>query len=80
MRVPYKVICAGGLTILMSACTSIQKKKTTETLKEEFTPRLKRPEVRKIWVPDQIIGDEYITGHWKYVLEKNAVWAKDGGR
>ena len=43
----------------------------------EFIPKLKRPEVRKVWVPDQISGDEYISGHWKFVIEKSAVWTKE---
>jgi hypothetical protein len=69
-----------ALLVMLSACSVMQKKGTKEPGPNEFTPKLRRPEVRKVWVPDEIVGDEYITGHWKYVLEKNAVWAKDGGR
>ena len=43
----------------------------------EMAPRLKRPEVRKIWVPDQISGDEFIQGHWKYLIERPAVWSQE---
>lgn len=42
----------------------------------DFTPKLNRPEVRRVWVPDQISGDEYISGHWKFLIDKNAVWSK----
>ncbi len=42
----------------------------------EFAPKLNRPEVRRVWVPDQILGDEYISGHWKFLIDKNAVWSK----
>ncbi len=41
----------------------------------QVTPRLKKPEVRRLWVPDQIIGDEYVSGHWKFIIEKNSVWS-----
>jgi starvation-inducible outer membrane lipoprotein len=44
---------------------------------KEYAPKLKRPEVRRVWVPDQISGDEFISGHWKYLIEKNAVWSKE---
>ena len=43
----------------------------------DFSPRLNRPEVKRIWVPDQISGDEYISGHWKFIIDKNAVWSKE---
>ena len=42
----------------------------------EFAPKLNRPEVRRVWVPDQISGDEYVSGHWKFLIDKNAVWSK----
>lgn len=62
---------------LITACSSSQKKGTDGGKQTDFVPKLKRPEVRKVWVPDQIVGDEYISGHWKFVLEKNAVWTKE---
>lgn len=49
--------------------------KTGQNLKD-FIPKLNRPEVRRVWVPDQITGDEYISGHWKFLIDKNAVWSK----
>lgn len=45
----------------------------------EFAPKLNRPEVRRVWVPDQISGDEYVSGHWKFLIDKNAVWSKPEG-
>ncbi len=77
MKYPYKAVIALAFLVSVTACSSIQKKGTGENKQPEFVPKLKRPEVRKVWVPDQISGDEYITGHWKYVLEKNAVWTKE---
>jgi hypothetical protein len=43
----------------------------------DFMPKMKRPEVRKIWVPDQISGEEFIQGHWKYSIDRPAVWSKE---
>lgn len=43
---------------------------------KEFAPRLNHPEVHRIWIPDQIIGDEYISGHWKFLISQPAVWSK----
>ncbi len=72
-----KNTCFIVFIFLLSACVSTNKKNTTDAKQLDFVPKLKRPEVRKVWVPDQIVGDEYITGHWKFVLEKNAVWTKE---
>lgn len=76
MKYQYRAAIVLTLTVLLSACASTMKS-TADTKQSEFTPKLKRPEVRKVWVPDQIVGDEYITGHWKFVLEKNSVWTKE---
>lgn len=77
MRHPYKYVVLVLLTSLMTACASNQKKTSIDGKQIDFVPKLKRPEVRRVWVPDQIVGDEYISGHWKFVLEKNAVWTKE---
>jgi hypothetical protein len=65
-----------ALLLGLTACAS-QPKTTSDQKSSLDLPKLKRPEVRKLWVPDQIVGDEYITGHWKYLIEKNAVWTKE---
>jgi hypothetical protein len=66
----------GMLVIFMTACAS-QKKKPIDTQQSDSAPRLKKPEVRRVWVPDQIVGDEFVAGHFKYVIQKNAAWAKE---
>jgi hypothetical protein len=77
MKLPYRSIVLIGMLSLLSACASTSKKASGDGKQADFVPKLKRPEVRKVWVPDQIVGDEYISGHWKFVLEKNAVWTKE---
>lgn len=70
-----KTICI-SLLIGLTACTTEEPKKTDQEPSQNI-PKLKRPEVRRVWVPDQITGDEYVTGHWKYLIEKNSVWTKE---
>ena len=68
----------GGAIGYFASKDKIQKEqaKRTEPLLN-FTPKIKRPEVRKVWVPDQISGDEYVSGHWKFVIDRPAVWSKE---
>lgn len=64
------------LISLVFGCALSKKKPDTESKPSDATPKLQRPEVRKVWVPDQIVGDEYISGHWKFIIQKNSVWTK----
>jgi hypothetical protein len=68
----------GGAIGYFASKDKIQKEqaKRTEPLLN-FAPKIKRPEVRKVWVPDQISGDEYVSGHWKFVIDRPAVWSKE---
>jgi len=64
------------MTILIStACSSTPKE--TGPGHADFAPKLNRPEVHRVWVPDQISGDEYISGHWKFLIDRPAVWSKE---
>ena len=65
-----------GYLLSDNKVTQDQKLKTGQ-LPKEFAPKLNRPEVRKVWVPDQISADEYISGHWKYLITNPAVWSKE---
>lgn len=60
--------------ISLISCSSPQKKENTNP---ELNPKLTRPEVSKVWVPDRIVGDEYEAGHWKYIINRNSSWAKE---
>ena len=40
-------------------------------------PSLTKPEVRKVWVPDQVDGDKLVRGHFVFILEKGSVWRDD---
>ena len=68
----------GGVIGYFASKDKIQKdqaKRSEQPL--NFAPKIKRPEVRKVWVPDQISGDEYISGHWKFVIDRPSVWSKE---
>lgn len=40
-------------------------------------PFLTKPKVQRVWVPEKIEGDKYISGHWIYVIDRPSVWSKD---
>ncbi|MBL7555105.1 MAG: hypothetical protein JNM24_04720 [Bdellovibrionaceae bacterium] len=67
-----------SLLLCLSACSHLNKNTSQDSSKnkEDNIPKLTRPVVRRIWVPDEIRENEFIQGHWKYLLEKEAVWAK----
>ncbi len=69
----------GGTIGYLASKEKIKKEQMTrvEPGKPEFIPRIKRPEVRRVWVPDQIVGDEYVQGHWKFLIDQPAVWTKE---
>lgn len=76
-------VAAGALIGGTLGYFATQEKLKKEQLKKidplnlEQTPKLKLPRVRKIWVPDQIIGEEFVSGHWKYLIDQPAVWTKE---
>jgi hypothetical protein len=39
-------------------------------------PFLTKPEVRSIWVPDKIEGNQYIQGHYIFLIEKQSNWSQ----
>jgi len=40
-------------------------------------PSLTMPEVRRIWVPDRVENDQFIEGHFIYVIDKQSRWRRD---
>ncbi len=57
-----------------------QSKKSTATVAESKDkaelPFLTKPEVRSIWVPDKIEGNQYIQGHRIFIIEKQSGWSR----
>lgn len=69
----------GGVIGYFASKDRIKKSKLVrvEPGQPEFSPKLRRPEVRRVWVPDQINGEEYEQGHWKYLIQTPSVWTKE---
>lgn len=68
----------GGVIGYFTTKEKIEREQVKRTEPQlNFAPKIKRPEVRKVWVPDQISGDEYVSGHWKFVIDRPAVWSKE---
>lgn len=44
---------------------------------ENSEPSLTQPRVRKVWIPPRVEGEQYVTGHWIYVIERNSNWQKE---
>ena len=63
----------------LSACTHLKKNSSdTKNTKQEKIPKMIKPNVKKIWIPDEIRnnGTEYIEGHYMYLIERNSTWSK----
>ena len=73
MNTISKTILLGSVAAIVG-CSNKQKK--VDAGAEIIPPKLTRPEVRKIWVPDQIHDNIYEMGHWQYVIDKQSVWSK----
>jgi len=45
-------------------------------INDKSIPALKYPQVKRVWVPDQIEEDRYIKGHFIYLIDRPSVWTK----
>lgn len=67
------------LCLILEACQSSPKVVTDRNGKEnlEVSPKITKPIVRKIWIPEKIEddGQTMIGGHWKYFIERGSSWA-----
>lgn len=64
---------------MLAACTTPSTKSDKkDDVKQDNVPLLTKPQVRRIWIPDQILdgGKVFDQGHWRYLLEKETTWSK----
>jgi hypothetical protein len=63
--------------LLMMACKAAPSKTEPDRNPDE-TPRLLKPEVKKIWIPPEINnnGREYIPGHFIFRIERGTSWSR----
>ncbi len=43
-------------------------------------PAMTMPQVRRVWVPDQIEDGQYIQGHFVYIIDKQSNWMLNENR
>jgi len=83
LRIKSKPIASTALMglILLSACATVNKDIKPEQQapagKEPKMPSLKSAELKAIWVPDKIDGNQWEAGHYLYVIEKPSTWRVD---
>jgi len=44
--------------------------------KNNQTPLLTMPKIKRVWVDDKIQGKKFVKGHWEFVIEENSIWSK----
>lgn len=72
-------ILTGGATYLIHKGKESEEarlKLLEHKTKDENDPALTSPEVRRVWVPESIDGTTFISGHWKYLIERSSVWTR----
>jgi hypothetical protein len=78
-RIVGALIGAGiGSLIAYSAgqkSESASSKGPDKSLEETF-PALSKPKLRSVWVPDKIEGNQYIKGHYIYIIEDPGTWSR----
>lgn len=66
-----------ALTVLTNCQT---KPKVTDAKSNEpnKNPKLTKPVVRRLWIPQRIEDDGrvMIDGHWRYEIERDPTWSK----
>lgn len=78
----FKVLLLPICFYNLTACSNLNKKpdadKSVKEIKEENLPKITKPTVRKIWIPEEYRnnGTEYVEGHYLYKIERNSTWSK----
>src|SRR3989338_6501780 len=72
---PKRIIYTNGEDTLQN----LNKETYTQWMKSnlEDEPVLSESRIEKIYVPDQIVGNRYITSHFIYIIKKNPSWRKE---
>lgn len=52
-----------------TGCTSTNKKNDLKPSESE-APKMTKPEMKKVWIPDRIEANRFEEGHWLYVIDK----------
>ena len=75
----FRIVVMVMTVSCLVCCQSAQKTKDAGDAKDGATgPKLTKPVVKKIWVPEAIEDDGHvlIEGHFKWLLEKDSTWSR----
>jgi hypothetical protein len=52
--------------------------KINSITKEKDPPKITKPIVKKVWIPEEIKnnGSEFVEGHYMYIIEKESSWSQ----
>ena len=72
-----KIHWAMIIACILAGCTSNAKKDQIQKSKAD-PPKLLKPVVRKIWIPEEVRngGAEWIEGHYMFRIEKETTWSR----
>ena len=75
----FRIIYLIPFCLFLTSCQTSSKNFSKDKNKEssEVAPKLTKPVVRKIWIPEKIEDDGLTMtgGHWKYLIDKGSSWA-----
>lgn len=54
----------------------LHKVQQSQIGKNNDTPLLTQPKVKRVWVEDKVNGKRFIKGHWEYIIEEQSSWSQ----
>ena len=66
------------LTLCITTACQTKPKVTDANSEPNQNPKLTKPVVRRLWIPQKIEDDGrvMIDGHWRYEIERDSTWSK----
>jgi len=63
--------------IIMTGCQNMKNKSDNKT-QNQMPPKLLKPEIKKIWIPEVIKngGTEWEEGHYLYRIQRDTSWSR----
>ncbi len=66
-----------SIFIIFTGCQTM-KSKATDKAQTQTPPKLLKPEIKKIWIPEVIknSGTEWEEGHYLYRIQRDTSWSR----
>lgn len=74
-----QTVVIGVAVLFILGCQSSPKIKDSKDGGKDATgPKLTKPAIKKIWIPESIEDDGkvLVEGHYKWLLEKDSTWSR----